>query len=72
MSHAIDRRPWLILSRGEAMALLEASGCVPTSERSDVLKRARHQIWLQVRWIDGLVGSQEPNKAAASHRQDDE
>ena len=69
-----DRRPWIILSRTEALALQQAAlaslehgrclGPVPP-----VLARALRMIDNQVRWIAGAADGQEPSAAAASERE---
>lgn len=51
MTKAIDRRPWLILSRREALALQALAHGRPV--HTPVLQRALNNIERQVAWIDG-------------------
>lgn len=67
MSNAVDRRPWLILSRRECEALFAA--CIDHAEMSEDLKRALHQIQIQIEWIDAgtRVASEQAASAQAVH-----
>jgi hypothetical protein len=63
-----DRRPWLILSRREAEALYRA--CLLSSDdTSEDLRRALHQIQVQIDWIDsGGLGQSSVRAALARQR----
>jgi hypothetical protein len=66
MMMGADRRPWLILSRAEAVALQEAAlesitRQWPVQVVPPVLARALRQIDLQVRYIDGGVDGEVPS-----------
>jgi hypothetical protein len=69
-----DRRPWLILSRTEALALVEAALQICPQERapkgvSEALARALRVVDLQLRWIDGSADGDEPNVTSALVRE---
>jgi mRNA-degrading endonuclease toxin of MazEF toxin-antitoxin module len=65
MSEA-DHRPWLILSKREAVALRNAVVVGPAPSQD--LVRALRQITLQLEWIERGYGH-EPEVAAALERQ---
>ena len=69
-----DRRPWLILSRTEAVALqvaalasLEHQGYVQVLPVA--LLKALRQVDLQVRWIDGAADGEVPSVELALQRE---
>ena len=69
-----DRRPWLILSRKEALALQQAATRVCPHERPprrlpEALARALRQIDLQLRFIDGAADGESPSTDAATERE---
>lgn len=66
MAGATDRRPWLIISRREASALLEALASRYPPADSD-LERAVHELRTQIEWIDSGRG-QASNKDDAVRR----
>jgi hypothetical protein len=70
-----DHRPWLILSRREALALQRAA--LEGLERGQHvlapppdLARALRMIDTQLRWIEGSVDGDEPNVTAALLREE--
>jgi hypothetical protein len=75
MSGSADRRPWLILSRAEALALQRAAlesletyrGSRPTVPAS--LARALRMIDNQIRWIDGYSDGEAADVHAALLRE---
>lgn len=76
MSVPADRRPWLILSRTEALALQDAaleSLAVGRGLRapSVALKRALRMVDNQLRWIDGSADG-EPNDIKAALRREEQ
>lgn len=69
-----DHRPWLILSRTEAIALQAASLETCPCERHprrlpEALARALRQIDLQLRYIEGALDGDEPTPRAAVERE---
>lgn len=73
--HSADRRPWLIISRSEAIALQQAALGQLASSRGlrplpTVLARALRVIDLQLRFIDGAADGLVPNKQEAVLREE--
>lgn len=66
MAGATDRRPWLIISRREATALLQALRDQYPPAHSD-LDRAMRELRMQIEWLDNGRGL-EPNKEEAIRR----
>lgn len=56
-----DRRPWLILSQGEAEALYYAA-LSHRGRRSAALVRALYQVDLQIRWIEHGPAPEDPDR----------
>ena len=66
MSGSVDRRPWLILSRREARALLAALEQLESLTPDQ--RTARDQVRVQLAWIDGgMLGA--PSIEAAVERE---
>lgn len=68
-----DHRPWLILSRKEAIALQTAALRTCQCERPpkvlpEALVRALRQVDLQLRYIEGALDGEEPTPNAAVER----
>ena len=74
MSGSADHRPWLILSRSEAIALHAAAHKTCSCQRvpraaTGPLARALRIIDLQLRFIDGALDGDQPSVAAALERE---
>lgn len=67
MPGSADRRPWLILSRREGRALLDA--LEQMTELSPDLRTAREQLGKQLAWIAGSPVPDEPTIVRAVERE---